>query len=87
VLWYWHENELPVEPLENFLLANLDSAGKALAYIMQEAHAGTELPFAGLPFQRAFYETITRLRIARLQDLLRGVHSVPRAPQLSLSSC
>jgi len=48
------------------------AAGKALAWIMQEASNGTELPFAGLRFQRSFYETVTRLRIERLKELTQG---------------
>lgn len=84
VLWYWHERGLEVGPLEGFLLANLGVAGKALAWIMQEAHTGAELPFAGLPFQRTFYETITRLRITRLQEL-RGSTSQAGAGDQQLS--
>lgn len=57
-----------------------------MAWILQEAHYGAELPFAGLRFQRSFYEAITRLRIDRLRELVSGTDSQAGELQLSEES-
>jgi len=83
VMWYWNERKLDLTALEGFFIQNLTAAGKALAWIMQEASNGTELPFAGLRFQRSFYETVTRLRIERLKELTQARESKAAGQQMS----